>query len=162
MKKIGFYTLISLFIDQVLKILIESFLSWGEEFVIFSNFFTITYVKNYGAAFSLLNGNRFLFIGIALFALGMIYLLFLKDKKLKQVEVVAYSLLISGIIGNLIDRAFRGYVVDYFAFTLFHYSCPIFNFADICIVLSTIWIIWFTAKEEYCERNHRQAKRKSH
>lgn len=162
MKKVGIYTLISLCIDQILKFLIETLLSWGQEVTIFNNFFTITYVKNYGAAFSLLNGNRLLFIGIALFALGVIYFLFLKNRELKQSEVIVYALLISGIIGNLIDRTFRGYVVDYLAFTLFHYDCPIFNFADICIVISTIWIIYFIAKEEYYEKNNRHSKRKSH
>ena len=63
--------------------------------------------------------------------------------KLKNIDKIIYGVLLGGIIGNLIDRVLYGYVIDYLSFNIFGYSFPIFNFADICIVLSMIGlIIW--------------------
>ena len=63
--------------------------------------------------------------------------------KLKNIDKIIYGILLGGIIGNLIDRVLYGYVIDYLSFNIFGYSFPIFNFADICIVLSMIGlIIW--------------------
>lgn len=160
MKKIVCYSLIGLLIDQILKIIVESFLSLQENMIIIKNFFTITYVRNYGAAFSLLDGNRILFILLAFLAIFAFYILFIKNKNLCIFEVILYSFLLSGILGNLLDRIFRGYVVDYLSFTFFDYSFPVFNFADICIVIATSSILFFMWKEEYHGRNTCKSKGK--
>lgn len=147
MKKIIFYSGIGLFIDQVIKIIIESFLFLHESIVVIPHFFSLTYVRNDGAAFGLFSGNRIFFIFIAIFAVMVFYFWFLKNKTLHFWETITYSILLSGILGNLIDRIFRGYVVDYLSFTFFSHSFPIFNFADICIVLATIGMILFMRKD---------------
>lgn len=154
MKKIVLYSSTCLFVDQVIKIMIETFFSLYQEVVVLKNFFLFTYVKNYGAAFSLFDGNRILFILIAFVALFFFYFFFLKNKNLTRMEIGVYSFFIGGIMGNLIDRIFRGYVVDYLSFTIFHYSFPVFNFADICIVLSTVCMVWFVGKEERYGNNY--------
>ena len=132
MKKITRNSIILILIDQLIKILVVNNIYQDIEIV--NNFFSLTYVKNIGAAFSVLEGNRILFVIVALAALYLIYRLFIKNKKLTKLNIITYSLLIGGIIGNLIDRIIYGYVVDYFEFILFNHNMPIFNLADVCIV----------------------------
>lgn len=127
--------------------IISSKMLVNSSITIIKDFFNITYVKNIGAAFSILSGGRFLLIIIALIAIYIIYKLLIKNKNLNRINIINYSLLIGGIIGNLIDRIIRGYVVDYLDFTIFNYNFPIFNIADICIVISCVLLI-FTIKEE--------------
>jgi signal peptidase II len=66
------------------------------------------------------------------------------DKK----KTLIYSLLLGGIVGNLIDRIIHGYVIDYISFTIINYKFPVFNFADICIVIAVIIALIFTVKED--------------
>lgn len=147
MKKIIPISLFIIILDQIVKMIISSKMLVNSSITIIKNFFNITYVKNIGAAFSILSGSRILLIMIALIAIYIIYKLLIKNKNLNRINIINYSLLIGGIIGNLIDRIIRGYVVDYLDFTIFNYNFPIFNIADICIVLSCILLI-FTIKEE--------------
>ncbi len=147
MKKIIPISLFIIILDQIVKMIISSKMLVNSSITIIKDFFNITYVKNIGAAFSILSGGRFLLIIIALIAIYIIYKLLVKNKNLNKINIINYSLLIGGIIGNLIDRIIRGYVVDYLDFTIFNYNFPIFNIADICIVISCILLI-FTIKEE--------------
>lgn len=151
-KKLTIYSIILIVIDQVIKIVVNSSLKLYESITIIKNFFNITYVQNKGAAWSILSGNRFLLIGIAIIALFLIFMFFIKDKKLSKLEIIFYCLLIGGIVGNFIDRAIYGYVVDYLDFNIFGYNFPIFNFADICIVVSVILILIKSIKEEVCKK----------
>lgn len=151
-KKLTIYSIILIVIDQVIKIVVNSNLKLYESITIIKNFFNITYVQNKGAAWSILSGNRFLLIGIAIIVLFLIFMFFIKDKKLSKLEIIFYCLLIGGIVGNFIDRAIYGYVVDYLDFNIFGYNFPIFNFADICIVVSVILILIKSIKEEVCKK----------
>lgn len=148
MKKISFLSLIIVLVDQIIKILISNNLELYNSIEIIENFFNITYVKNIGAAFSILNGNVVFLILVSILALIAIYFLLLKNKKFNKIQTILYSLLLGGIIGNLIDRIFRGYVIDYLDFTIFNYKFPVFNFADICIVISAIILLLISIKEE--------------
>ena len=65
-----------------------------------------------------------------------------------DVDVFIYSLLLSGILGNLLDRIIHGYVIDYLSFNFGKYYFPIFNFADICIVISILLILIRMIKED--------------
>lgn len=154
MKKIIRNSIILILIDQLIKILVVNNIYQDIEIV--NNFFSLTYVKNIGAAFSILEGNRLLFVIVAAVALLLIYKLFIKNKKLTKLNIITYSLLIGGIIGNLIDRIIYGYVIDYFEFILFNHNMPIFNFADVCIVLGATLFIIQTLREEKDERIHRR------
>lgn len=151
-KRLTIYSIILIVIDQVIKLVVNSSLKLYESITIIKKFFNITYVQNKGAAWSILSGNRFLLIGIAIIALFLIFMFFVKNKKLSKLEIIFYSLLIGGIVGNLIDRVIYGYVVDYLDFNIFGYNFPIFNFADICIVISVVLILVKSIKEELCKK----------
>ena len=133
----------------MIKLIISNFVSYQSSINIVPNFFYITNVHNDGAAWSILSGNVILLALLGVIALVLIYYFFLKDKTLSKLETFLYSLLIGGIIGNLIDRIFLGYVVDYIGVVLINYYFPIFNFADIGIVISILMMIILGIKEEY-------------
>lgn len=143
MKKITVIGIICIIIDQLIKLIVTNNISLNTEIIIINNFFSLTSVRNDGAAFSILSGNRIFLICISVCALILLYFIFIKNKKLKNIDKIIYGVLLGGIVGNLIDRTIYGYVIDYLSFNIFGYSFPIFNFADICIVLSMIsLVIW--------------------
>lgn len=145
-----FFILASVFfiLDQGIKILCELVLTYQKPFSVIPNFFDITLVHNYGAAWSLFDGNRLFLILVAIFFLGMIYYFFLKDKKVTRLEAITLGLLVGGVLGNLCDRVFRGYVVDYLSFQIFGYPFPVFNLADSCIVIAVVLIFIDTVRRK--------------
>ena len=148
MKKLAIISLICIIIDQVIKVIVTTNMEFAHSINVINNFFRITYLQNTGAAWSILSGNRILLIIVTLIALGIIYFVFLKDKKIKNYESILLGILLGGIIGNLIDRVRFGYVIDYLDFNLFSYHYPVFNFADICIVVSIIILLIISLKED--------------
>ena len=153
MKKILPISLLLVVIDQVIKVLVINNMTLQQSITVINNFFNITYVRNTGAAWSILSGNVLLLIMISILALVFIYYYFLKDKELKRIDTVSYSMLIGGIVGNLIDRMIHGYVIDYLDFKIFNYNFPIFNIADTLIVISIIIIGISLIVGEYREQN---------
>ena len=153
MKKILPISLLLVVIDQVVKILVINKMALQQSIIVINNFFNITYVRNTGAAWSILSGNVLLLIMISVIALGVIYYYLIKDKKLNTIDTISYSMLIGGIIGNLIDRVVHGYVIDYLDFKIFNYNFPIFNIADTLIVISIIIIGISLIVGEYREQN---------
>ena len=97
-------TIVFLVLDIVSKVIVSNLMVVNDSILVIKNFFYITYVRNTGAAWSILAGNRFLLISIAIIALFLIFIFFIRDNKLSKLEIIFYSLLISGIVGNLIDR----------------------------------------------------------
>lgn len=144
MKQIIKYSFILILIDQIIKISISNI----SNITIIKNFLNLTYVENTGAAFSILQSKRILLIIVAFVAIFLLYHYLIKNKDLKKIEILIYSLLIGGIIGNLIDRIVYGYVIDYLEFIILNHYMPIFNFADICIVIGTILFLYETIKED--------------
>lgn len=153
MKKILPISLLFVVIDQVVKIIVINKMALQQSITIINNFFNITYVRNTGAAWSILSGNVLLLIMISVLALVTIYYYLIKDKDLNKIDIVSYSMLIGGIIGNLIDRIVHGYVIDYLDFKIFNYNFPIFNIADTLIVISIIIIGINLIVGEYREQN---------
>ena len=138
-KKLFIYTVIFVFIDQLSKGLINIGMNLNQSIEIIPNFLNLTYVHNTGAAFSIFEGAKWFFIITAIIVLNIIYIFFIKDKELKNSEIVIYSLLISGIIGNLIDRVVFGYVIDFIDVNIFNFA--IFNLADSFIVIAVILLL---------------------
>lgn len=138
MRKILAFSAVSFIIDRVLKEIITSVYSYGMSIEIIKNFFNLTIVKNTGAAFNLFSENTFLLILIAIFVLICIYMFFIRNQNLKNIEKISYGVLIGGIIGNLFDRIVYGFVIDYIHILSF----PVFNFADGCICMSVIMILF--------------------
>ena len=133
---------IFILIGELIKFVVINNMNLYDNISVIPNFLNITYVKNTGAAFSILDGNKYLFIGIALIALLFFIRFIFLDKKISKFDVITYSLVISGIVGNLIDRIFRDGVIDYIHFNIFNYDAPIFNFSDICIVIGAFMVLF--------------------
>lgn len=152
MKKLCAFTLIFIICDQLIKILITNTLVEYQYIDVIKNIFTITHVHNTGAAFSILSNNVPLLIGISLIALVLIYYYILRNIKYTKLDITIYSLLIGGIIGNLVDRVIHGYVIDYLSIKIFNYNFPVFNLADIGIVISVFLLFIKTFKEEVCKK----------
>lgn len=141
MKLIALFSFVIVIIDRIIKILIENFLQFGIRNKVINNFFYLTFCKNEGAAFSIFYGKTIFFIVVAAFAVYFLYKSIKNKQKLKKFDIICYSLLFGGIVGNLIDRLLYGYVIDYLDFELFNYNFVIFNFADICIVLGALILL---------------------
>lgn len=141
MKKVVIFSLILFIIDQLTKLIVGFCIDLNTSFSVIKGFFNLSNVHNYGAAFSILYGNRLFLIIVSIFALIFVYYFMIKNKELSKLDVAIYSLLIGGILGNMFDRIVYGYVVDFFDFNIFGYAFPVFNVADICIVCSVFLIL---------------------
>lgn len=122
-------------LDQFSKYLIVSHFDVGEGFKVIENFFSIHYVRNFGAGFSILQNQTVFLSMISLLAVcGLSYLLY-TSKKSEKLNRLCYLLVISGSLGNFIDRIRIGYVVDFLDFILLGWDYPVFNVADcfICV-----------------------------
>lgn len=148
MKRIGLVCIISIIVDQIIKFIIKANMNIADTINIIPNFFRITFLKNEGAAFSMLSGNRLLFIFITILVLVLFYFFLLKNKKIDNIKQILYGLLLGGIVGNLIDRIIYGYVIDYLDFNLGEFNYPVFNLADSLIVISVICLIIIGVKED--------------
>lgn len=146
-KVIMMVSIIGIFVDQICKIVLSIFLSLNNSITIIKNFFYLTYRHNYGAAWSLFSGGNIFLIIVGVIGFYVI-INFIKSFKLNFRNNIAFGLLIGGLLGNLIDRVFLGYVRDFFDFKIFNYNFPVFNIADIMIVISSILLIYAIIKGE--------------
>lgn len=138
MKRMSFMiATLMLIIDQVSKNIIDAYLSLNETVPVVSGFFSLTNVSNTGAAFSILEGNTWL---ITILSVIIMIILFKMSKEFSYEfrNVLAFGLLYGGICGNFADRLFLGMVRDFLKFNIFGYNFPVFNLADICIVLGVV------------------------
>ena len=145
MKKVFLIAIICTLVDQVIKLIITNSLDFGDSIQIIPSLFSLTLLQNTGAAFSIFSSGTIVLILVSLVALNLIYWFLIKDKDLNKLETIVYGVLIGGILGNLV---FYGYVIDYLDFNILGFNFPVFNFADICIVVTIILIIIFTLKGE--------------
>lgn len=126
-------------IDQIIKMWICSFL-YNDSIPFINGILNISYVQNKGGAYGIGSNNIYMFILINVIVIGiLIKILITKSEEISTTIKYSLILVLSGGIGNLIDRIFRGFVVDYIDFTPI-IKFPIFNFADICIVIGIIII----------------------
>ena len=123
--------LVFLLIDQFVKYLVRSNMVQGQSIPILQNIFHLTYIENPGAAFGILANHRLLFLLLTAVITGIMFYLYLQLNNKKSPTAFSLALVISGALGNFIDRFFRGTVTDMFDFQIW----PIFNIADICICL---------------------------
>ena len=152
MKKIWGIASIIIILDQMIKYLFTTYMVFGESIQLLPQFFSFTLVKNTGVAFSLFAGSQIPLIILSLFISILLYIWVLKQKHDKW-HTLSFGLLFGGIIGNLIDRIFRAGVIDYLDFNLFGYNFPIFNLADIAVVIGGCLFIFLMWKEENTCKN---------
>lgn len=133
-------------LDQYTKSIILNYFELYESKTIIDGFFSLTYVQNFGAGFSIMQNARTTFLIITPICLvGFTYLFIKSNDKLSK---TALLLMISGTIGNFIDRIVRVYVVDFLDFIIFGWDFPIFNVADIFLTIGVCLYIIALIKEE--------------
>ena len=136
-------------LDQWLKVWITANLPLGENMPFLPGFVELLTVHNYGAAWSSFSGQRVLLLGVTAVIIGAVLFVLARRIVRHPLGVAACCLVISGGVGNLIDRVRFGYVVDMFHFE-FWPSYPVFNVADICVVcgaiLGAIYYMWIYEK----------------
>ncbi len=139
-------TLLILIIDQLVKVLIVMKLEPFQDVWVLKSVFSITYVRNYGAAFGILQSQSLLLIALSLAVILFIWINRDKLKGYARVFQVGLGLALGGALGNLVDRVRLSYVVDFLDFQFW----PVFNLADIAIVVGVGLIIiglYFDKKE---------------
>ncbi|WP_125981565.1 signal peptidase II [Loigolactobacillus iwatensis] len=134
--------------DQGLKYWIVSNISLNQTQTVMPGLLSLTHLRNTGAAWSILEGQRWFFYVITLVAVAIIcYLLFTQGKK-NWLFALGLSFMLAGAIGNFIDRLRLGYVVDMFQLDFINF--PIFNIADssltIGVILIFCYLIFFDEK----------------
>ena len=137
-KKIFIIGIIGLLLDRASKIIISKKLLLHKSITLIPRVLYITYEKNDGAAWSILSGNRLLLIIVSFIVLVAFIYYLIKEKNINVIESISYAFILSGIVGNLIDRICYGYVIDFINVYIFEYDFPIFNIADVLIVMGTI------------------------
>ena len=127
-------------LDQISKYFIQ--VSNSLPITVVPNFFEIVYVKNTGAAWSMLSNKTALLTLISALAIGVM-LWYLVTKKLKPIQTIALCLMIGGAAGNFIDRLCLSYVRDFLSFNIFGYAFPVFNIADsaLCIGVFLLFLV---------------------
>lgn len=120
-------------LDQITKILAEVFLKSNGTFPIIKNALHLTYVENRGAAFGMLADSRWLFMVVSVAAILVFGAYLYLGHAESTLSAVALAMMTSGGIGNMIDRIFRGYVIDFIDFRLINFA--VFNGADslVCV-----------------------------
>lgn len=134
-------------VDQIIKLFINNSFSYGENVVIIPNFLKITKVYNTGAAWSMFAGGRYALITIAICAFGLLFS-YQRSFCYKERTVFGFALVYGGLIGNLLDRCLLGHVIDFIEVNIFSYHFPIFNIADMCLVMGFVLIMIALMKGE--------------
>ena len=141
--------------DQVTKYLVRANIPLGQDVPFLPNFLGLTYVKNTGAAWSILEEHTWLLTLVSAIVVLVICWLVVKKFFKGWVGLTAAALILAGGVGNLIDRALFGYVTDMIK-TLFM-DFPVFNVADCCITVGVVLLfiyVLFIMKDEKKEARH--------
>lgn len=139
--------ILGIVVDRITKILASNYLSLGKTIEVIPNLFDFQYLENTGAAFGIFKDKAYI---LAIFSIiviiGLIIYIFKFSSK-KILERIAISLIISGAIGNLFDRFYFNYVIDFIYLHYNGYSFPVFNVADILVSVGTALLAIYLVKE---------------
>lgn len=138
-------------IDQLIKIWMLNHLVGSSSIVLIPGLLQLTYVENRGAAFGIFQGKVGILSILTLAVIVIAIAMLLMGKFKSKLVLWSVGLIIAGGVGNLIDRIFRTFVVDYFDISPW-FNFPVFNFADCCVVIGTIllmiYLLFFEEKEQ--------------
>lgn len=129
-------------------------------------FFNLTYVRNYGAAFSFLHDasgwQRWFFTAIAITVSAVILWWLKQSDKQQKLLPVAFCFILGGALGNVYDRLIHGFVIDFLDFYVGEWSWPAFNIADSAIFIGAALLIWdmLTSKQDEKSRPDANAEKK--
>ena len=143
---LAFLTVSTVVLDQVSKVQIMQTMRLHESIPIFPEFFSLTYIRNPGAAFGLLASSgqafRLIFFGVtSVFALGLLSMIFFRLRQDDWVGQLSIAAILGGAIGNLLDRVRFGEVIDFLDFYINGYHWPAFNVADAAISVGVFFLI---------------------
>ena len=132
-------------LDQITKFIVRTSFALYESHPLIKNVFHLTYIQNTGIAWGMFKNGRTIFLILTILVLLICACFYAKIPESKRFTPIRVCLvvLVSGAIGNMIDRMSLHYVVDFFDFRLIHF--PIFNVADIYVVVSMIVLILLCA-----------------
>lgn len=149
--KYYFLSLILVIADQLTKLMVLGSLELYESIEI-TSFFSLTHVHNYGAAFSFLadedGWQQYFLVSISAIASIAVILWMSKTSTKQPYKLIALSLILSGAIGNLIDRAVFGFVIDFINLHYQDFYWPVFNVADTAITLGVILLLLVDFKQD--------------
>ena len=128
-------------VDQAVKYWALTELSVQGSIPLVDGVFHLTYVENRGAAFGILQDQRWLFLLMTPVILAVLAYLLHKQYSRTRIGRLSLYLIAAGAVGNLIDRAWHGFVVDLFDFRLIHF--PVFNVADIYVVVGVLLFFYY-------------------
>lgn len=140
-------------IDQISKILVSANISFTDQLTLIPGFIDVVYVKNTGAAFSILNEYTWLLGALSLLVSVAIIVYMIKTKPTDKLTVISAGLILGGAVGNGIDRILRQYVVDFLEFAFINF--PVFNVADIGITVGACLIILSVLISEKREKKNK-------
>lgn len=124
-------------LDQLTKFLVTKNLSLNQSIPVIKGIFHLSLIHNRGGAFGILKNQVPIFILTSIFAIILIYFN-LKSSKQKKFYSISLSLILAGALGNLIDRLFLGYVIDFLDLRIW----PVFNVADSAITIGAVLLGW--------------------
>lgn len=128
-------------LDFITKSLVSNLLVLDVSNVIIEHFFYLTYTHNYGAAWSIFTGNIYFLVIMGILIVGFMIYYIVKNKIRNIWEILGYGLFLGGAIGNIVNRMVNGYVTDFLDFRFGDYYFPIFNVADIGIVIGVFLLL---------------------
>lgn len=148
-KRVFYFVLIAVLLisDQVTKALIARNIAINSSIEILPNFLHLVHIRNRGAIFGFFSqsGNIWVFILLtlaSLTALGLVIYYFFKTSPSEKFLKISLSLILAGALGNLIDRVFRGSVIDFLDFSVEGWHWPSFNVADSCITIGALLLVF--------------------
>ncbi|MDC9726864.1 MAG: signal peptidase II [Candidatus Thioglobus sp.] len=145
-----FLTVLLIVVDQLTKLLVYGYIKPHETFEI-TSFLSFSHVHNYGAAFSFLANQdgwqQYFLLSVSIIASLAIIIWMTKTSQRHALKLGALSLVLAGAIGNLIDRAALGFVIDFIDLHYQDFYWPIFNVADITIVMGVFLLILADIKD---------------
>lgn len=148
-----FYAILAIFLiaaDQLVKFLVRANIPMGESVPFLPHILDLTYVQNTGAAFSILMEHTWLLTLASAAVVLILCVLVVKGRFKGRLGMWSAALVLSGGVGNLIDRALFGFVTDMFETTFIRF--PVFNVADCCITIGVpllfLYVMLFWGKEE--------------
>lgn len=134
-------------VDSLIKTWALDSLEPVGQITVIKNLFNLTYVENRGAAFGIFQGKTMLLSVVSGVLLCFIAVALIAGKFKSNFMLWTVAVGLAGGIGNLIDRVARGFVVDYLDFSAL-FGFPVFNFADCCVVISTMLILIYIIKTD--------------
>lgn len=128
-----FLSIILIALDQLSKYWVNASIKIGESVEVIPGFFHLAHVRNQGAAMGILQGQRWIFMAFTVVVIVAAVVIMLMGKIKNHWGIIAVSMILSGGIGNMIDRVLLGEVIDFFSFVFWGYEFYVFNVADIFV-----------------------------